>query len=96
MAKFKIIERSSNDNTKSMVIAGTCIIDAIFGIYFENRSYNEVISASLNMIYREDEFDPDLITLFGLASTCFINKYLKDKYIEEKKKFEYFNLEVNK
>ena len=62
MSKFKIIERSSNDNTKSMVIAGTCIIDAIFGIYFENRSYNEVISASLNMIYREDEFDLDLIS----------------------------------
>jgi len=96
MAKFKIIEKSSNNNAKSMVIAGTCIIDAIFGIYFENHSYDEIVSSSLSMIYRKDAFDPDLITLFGLASTSFINKYLKSKYIEEKKKYEYFNLEVNK
>lgn len=96
MAKFKIIEKSFNDNAKSMVIAGTCIIDAIFGIYFENHSYDEIVSSSLSMIYRKDAFDPDLITLFGLASTSFINKYLKSKYIEEKKKYEYFNLEVNK
>lgn len=96
MEKYKIVNIGTNDNTKSMVIAGTCIIDAIAGIYFEDLSYNEVISSSLSMIYREDAFDPDLITLFGLASTNFINKYLKSKYIEEKKKFENFNLEVKK
>lgn len=96
MEKYKIINIGTNENTKSMVIAGTCIIDAIEGIYFENLSYNEVISSSLSMIYREDAFDPDLITLLGLASTSFINKYLKTKYNDEKKKFENFNLEVNK
>ncbi len=96
MGKYKIVNIGHDDNTKSMVIAGTCIIDAIAGIYYENLSYNEVVSSSLTMIYREDHFDPDLITLFGLASTNFINKYLKSKYSDEKKKFENFNLEVNK
>ncbi len=96
MGKLKVIEIGTNENAKSMIIAGTCIIDAVAGIYYENLSYNEVISSTLSMIYREDAFDPDLINLFGLASTNFINKYLKLKYIEEKKKFEIFNLEVNK
>ena len=96
MGNLKIVERGTNENAKSMIIAGTCIIDAVAGIYYENLSYNEVISSTLSMIYREDTFDPDLINLFGLASTSFINKYLKSKYNDEKKKFEIFNLEVNK
>ena len=45
MGKLKVIEIGTNENAKSMIIAGTCIIDAVAGIYYENLSYNEVISS---------------------------------------------------